>query len=495
MFKPLDLYDTASARMIDVQATAQLDGDAYVLMQRAGQAAWQWLLARWPQAQRIAVACGTGNNGGDGYVLARMALQSGRQVVVVHLPEHGPASDLAQRACTDYLGAGGRVELFPYAFEQADVVVDALFGIGLNRAPDAATAAFIEAINGCGRPVLAIDVPSGVDAEHGSVPGAAVRAQLTVQCIVPHVGLYTDDALEHVGEKVVAGLEVPPSALDGLKPRAQRWTADALADYLPPRRLNTHKGESGRVLCVGGNLGSGGAIMMSTEAALRCGAGLVSVATRAAHVTALLTRRPEAMTHAVEDGEALKPLLDKAEVVAIGPGLGQDDWSRGMWQLVLASGKALVVDADALNLLAAAPQPLPPGTVLTPHPGEAGRLLGVGTAEIQRDRLAAVHALAHRYDASVILKGAGSIVASPGQTPRIIAAGNPGMAVGGMGDLLTGVVAAMRGQKLAPFDAASVGALLHAAAGDAAVDGGERGLLPLDLLPHLRRLANPAQVA
>ncbi|WP_066096594.1 bifunctional ADP-dependent NAD(P)H-hydrate dehydratase/NAD(P)H-hydrate epimerase [Xanthomonas massiliensis] len=491
MYTPLDLYDVASARSIDVRATAQLGGDAYVLMQRAGLAVWQQLARHWPQARRIVVACGTGNNGGDGYVLARLAHQAGRDVTVVHLPGHGPASALAQRACTDYLGAGGRVALFPSDLADADVLVDALFGIGLNRAPDAPTAAFIEAINAAAAPVLAIDVPSGVDAGRGCVPGTAVRAQLTVQCIVAHVGLYTGDALEHVGHAEVVGLDVPPSALEGLVPAAQRWTAEALGHYLHPRRLNTHKGESGHVLCVGGNLGSGGAIIMSTESALRSGAGLVSVATRQAHVAPLLTLRPEAMTRAVEDADTLRPLLEKASVIAIGPGLGQDAWAQMAWPLALEAGKALVLDADALNLLAAHPRPLPADTVLTPHPGEAGRLLGLSSAQVQGDRLAAAHALVERYGVTAILKGAGSVVVSPGQVPRIIAAGNPGMAVGGMGDLLTGVVAALRGQKLAPFDAAAVGALLHAAAGDAAAADGERGLLPLDLLPHLRRLANP----
>lgn len=489
MFEPLDLHDTAAARMIDAQATALLGGDPYVLMQRAGAAAFELLLARWPQAQRIAVACGTGNNGGDGYVLARLLHRAGRRVRVVHLPERGPASDLAQRACTDYLAGGGQVELFPCELGDAEVLVDALFGIGLNRAPDEASAAFIEAINHAGAPVLALDVPSGIDAEHGVAPGAAIRAQLTLQFIVPHLGLYTGDALERVGERALHRLGVPASAIAAMTPRAQSWEAAALADHLPPRRLNTHKGESGRVLCIGGNEGTGGAAMLAAEAALRSGAGLVVVATRAGHVAPLLARCPEAMARAVEDGAALPPLLASADAVAVGPGLGQDDWAHGLWQLALAAGKPLVIDADALNLLAAAPRAVP-GAVLTPHPGEAGRLLGIPTGQVQLDRVAAAQSLAGRFDAVVVLKGAGTIVAAPHRTPRIIAAGNPGMAVGGMGDLLTGVIVALIAQGHATFDAAALGALLHACAGDAAAAQGERGLLPTDLLPELRRLAN-----
>ncbi|MQS41312.1 NAD(P)H-hydrate dehydratase [Xanthomonas translucens pv. translucens] len=488
MSDSFDLYDTAAARRIDAQATALLGGDGYTLMQRAGQAAWQVLLQHWPQAQRILVACGSGNNGGDGYVLARLAHCAGRRVRVLQLS--GPQSALAQRACTDYIGVGGRIEVFDAALEAADVVVDALLGIGLNRAPDAELAALLGALGGLGAPVLALDVPSGVDADHGSVPGAVLPATLTVQFIVAHAGLYTGAALNQVGATALATLEVPAAAFDGCVAQAQAWTGAALAARLAPRRRDSHKGDSGHALCIGGNLGSGGAVMLTAEAALRSGAGLVSVATRAAHVAPLLARCPEAMTHAVEDGAALAPLLRKANVLALGPGLGQDGWAQELWRLALAAELPVVIDADALNLLAQAPRALP-DAVLTPHPGEAGRLLGLATAEVQRDRFAAAAALAERYQAAVVLKGAGSIVAAPGQVPRVIAAGNPGMAVGGMGDLLTGVIAALRAQGLAAFEAASVGALLHAAAGDRAAAEGQRGLLPSDLLPALRHLANP----
>jgi len=490
MYAPLLLHDTASARMIDAQATQLLGGDPYVLMQRAGLAAWELLQQRWPQARRIAVVCGTGNNGGDGYVLARLAKLAGRQVRVVHREGGGPASELAQRACTDYLARGGRIELFPCTFDGEDVIVDALFGIGLNRPPEADTAALIEAVNRSGVPVLALDVPSGVDAEHGARPGVAIRAQLTLQFIVAHLGLHTGDALEHVGERVLATLDVPASAIDALAPRAESWAAAALRATLRPRRRNTHKGESGRVLCIGGNEGSGGAIMLGAEAALRSGAGLVGVATRARHVGPLLARCPEVMARAVEDGALLPPLLRQADVVAIGPGLGQDDWARVLWQMTMDAPGAKVIDADALNLLAATPRRLDADAVLTPHPGEAARLLGMSTAQVQRDRLAAAESLVAHFNAVVVLKGAGTIVSAPGRTPRMIDAGNPGMAVGGMGDLLTGVIAALRAQGHDAFDAATLGALLHSAAADEAALEGERGLLPTDLLPVLRRLAN-----
>lgn len=267
---------------------------------------------------------------------------------------------------------------------------------------------------------------------------------------------------------------------------------DALAAWLPPRPRDSHKGDSGHVLCIGGDHGSGGAILLCAQAALRAGAGLASVATRAAHVPAVLARQPEAMAHAVESTQDLPRLLARASVVAIGPGLGQDEWGRAMFAAALAAAKPLVLDADALNLLAALPRPVPADAILTPHPGEAARLLGSDAAMVQSDRAAAAHVLAGRYEAVVVLKGAGTLIAAPGREPRIVDAGNPGMATGGMGDVLTGVIAALRAQGLSAFDAASCGALLHAHAGDVAARDGQRGLLPTDLLPCLRRCANPA---
>jgi NAD(P)H-hydrate epimerase len=487
------LYDSAAAREVDRLATVALGGDGYVLMQRAGQAAWRVLLQRWPQAQCLVVACGSGNNGGDGYVLARLALQSGRRVRVVHPADGGPRTPLAQRACTDYLAAGGRVELFPSSLDDAEVLVDALFGIGLREAPRADMAALVEALDAAAAPVFSLDVPSGVDADRGTAPGAALHAQCTLQFIVAHAGLRTGAALDHAGELLLDTLDVVAAEhADAAPPMAGLLDASALREWLPPRPRDTHKGRSGRVLCVGGDHGGGGAVVLCAEAALHSGAGLVGVATREAHVPAILARRPEAMAHAVEGSAEFASLLVAADVVACGPGLGRGEWGAALFARVLGSGKPMVLDADALNLLAATSFRLPADAILTPHPGEAARLLGTDTTSIQRDRFAAAAALAERFGCVAVLKGAGTIITAPGGLPQVLAAGNPGMATGGMGDLLTGVIAALRAQGLAPFEAACAGALLHGLAGDeAAGHGGQRGLLPSDLLPWLRQLANP----
>lgn len=485
------LFDNAALRRAEARAASRL-GDDFILMQRAGLAAWHCALAHWPQAQRIAVACGPGNNGGDGYVLARHAREAGREVRVLRLPGHAPRSEVAARAEREYREAGGRIEAFSDAIGEADLVVDALFGIGLRRAPDDAAAALVTAMNETVVPVLALDVPSGVDADNGHVPGVAVRAARTLQFLGAHAGLATGAALDQVGVRELAMLDVDGDILPANEAVAEALGADALRHFLPPRQRNSHKGESGRVLCVGSDHGKGGAVLLCAEAALRAGAGLVDVATRAAHVPALLSRRPEAMAHAIDAAHELDALAAAADVIALGPGLGREAWGNALFSALIDGGKPLVVDADALNLLAATPREMREDAVLTPHPGEAARLLSTSTREVQADRRAAARALVERYGCTVVLKGAGTVVAAPGRTARIIEAGNPGMAVGGMGDVLTGIIAALRAQGREAFDAACCGALLHGVAGDvAARDGGERGLLPSDLFAPLRRLANP----
>ncbi|HSR65166.1 MAG TPA: NAD(P)H-hydrate dehydratase [Xanthomonadaceae bacterium] len=484
------LYDTASLRALEQRASA-VAGDDFALMQRAGAAAWRLLLARWPQAQRLVVACGPGNNGGDGYLLAAHAGRSGRTVQVRQVG--APRTDTARRALAECNAAGCAIAAFDGGMPRGDLLVDALFGIGLARAPEGEAAVAIEAMRAFDGPVFALDVPSGADADSGRVPGHAVRATLTLQMLGAHRGLATGDALDHVGECRVATLDV---AAGTVQPAASALHAGDLARWLQPRPRNSHKGLYGHVLCIGGDHGSGGAILACAEAALRCGAGLVSVASRAEHVAPLLARRPEAMPHVVDDAHTLAPLLRRASVVAIGPGLGQGKWGRAMLAAALAAGKPLVLDADALNLLADAPRALPADAILTPHPGEAARLLGCDARDVQQDRFAAAATLVERHGCTIVLKGAGTIVAAPQARPRVVTAGNPGMATGGMGDLLTGVAAALRAQGLCAFDAASCAALLHGAAGDAAArELGERGLLASDLLPALHRLANPDPAA
>jgi len=256
-----------------------------------------------------------------------------------------------------------------------------------------------------------------------------------------------------------------------------------------PRSKDAHKGDFGHVLVIGGNKGMGGAVRLAAEAAARVGAGLVSVATRAEHVPAVIAARPELICHGVQAGADLKTLLARATVILLGPGLGQDAWAQDLYQCALASHLPKVIDADALNLLSAQGPASHDNWILTPHPGEAGRLLGCATTIIQADRLLAAQQLHQRYQGVVVLKGAGSIVQGNGAL-HICTAGNPGMASGGMGDVLGGVIAGLLAQGLTLEKAANLGTLVHALAADRAAVDGERGLLALDLMPYLRKLVN-----
>lgn len=494
MSDALALYRADQSRAIDRHAIDALGIPAYTLMKRAGEAAWAELRRRWPKARRIGVACGPGNNGGDGYVLARLARLAGCSV---HLVACAPASPPeAIQAASDWIASGGVISA-PEAGCPADVDiwVDALLGTGLDRPPHGAVASLVETINTSGRPVLALDVPSGVDADRGSAPGVAVRATATVSFITAKQGLETGAGRMLSGERCHALLGVPPAAFSGQSHSALRFRQPDLSQWLVPRRGDAHKGDHGRVLCIGGDHGFGGAIRLCAEAALRCGSGLVSVATRPAHVAALLAARPELMVRGVDDQDQLDAMLASASVLALGPGLGRGDWALGLWRTALASPTPCVLDADGLNLLCEEGGALPAQCILTPHPGEAARLLESTVDEVEADRFAAAHALAARFGAVVVLKGPGSIIAGQGRPSAVIDAGNPGMAVGGMGDVLTGVIAGLLAQGLDPWDAAVCGTLLHACAGDRAAAAGERGLLALDLMPELRRLANPSQSA
>jgi NAD(P)H-hydrate epimerase len=487
------LYSVEQTRRIDRIAAQQPGCSDDVLMERAGEAAFALLRRVWPNARRIAVLCGAGNNGGDGYVLARLARAVGlapQLAVVVGPPRAGSEAERARQA---YVASGGSETSVPAnALAEADVVVDALLGTGLDRPPGGAVADAIDAINAARTPVLALDVPSGLNADTGTAPGVAVEAAATLSFVARKQGLYTGAARERCGQLHFDDLGVPALAIDaaGTAPAGLLDLNALRAQWLPRRRRGAHKGDFGHVLVLGGDHGYGGAVCLASAAAARAGAGLISVATRPAHVAAVLAGRPEVMARGVDDTAGLAPLLARASVVAIGPGLGFATFGRALWAAALDCGRPLVVDADALNLLATDPQ-RNDDWILTPHPGEAARLLGLTTAQVEADRYAAVRALQRRYGGVALLKGAGTLVCD-GQSPvGVVPYGNPGMASGGMGDVLTGVIAALLAQGVPAMQAAALGACLHGAAGDAvAAARGERGLLAGDLIERLPSLVN-----
>jgi ADP-dependent NAD(P)H-hydrate dehydratase / NAD(P)H-hydrate epimerase len=485
------LYTPSQMRRVDAAAGVTLGLDGPALMQRAAQAAFEALCRRWPQALRIAVCCGSGKNGGDGYLLAKLARQAGRDVSVIAL---APPQDVdAQGAADAWRAAGGFVYPFEgeHSLPVADVYVDALFGIGLNRPLQGAAVQFVEALNASGAPILALDIPSGISADTGASLGVSVQAAATVSFIGWKRGQHTGAGLDACGECELATLELPASVFDDERAGASLLDWDEVRRLLLPRPRNVHKGLFGHVLAIGGDHGMGGAIRLAAEAALRSGAGLVSVATQPEHLAPLLSARPELMVSAIGGAQELDGPLEKASTIALGPGLGQRSWGHALWHRALGSGKPVVLDADALNLLARHPRRLAVQAVLTPHPAEAARLLDSDTASVQANRYAAAQAIAERYQAIVILKGAGSLIAAPGNGVAVCPWGNPAMASGGMGDVLTGIVAALLAQGLDAWEAACLGAAAHARAGDIAARDGA-GLLASDLFAPLRRVLGGA---
>ncbi|HXQ64182.1 MAG TPA: NAD(P)H-hydrate dehydratase [Steroidobacteraceae bacterium] len=491
---PILIHSTTAIRAADRYAIDVLGIPGYTLMTRAGEAALGVLRAQWPLARRIVVLCGCGNNGGDGYVLARYAQAAGLSVTVT-APAGPPTGGDAARAAKDWTGAGGRTEPWNAALlAQADLVVDALLGTGLTRSVEAPLAAVIASANGAGRPILALDTPSGLDTETGLPHGASVRATLTVTFVGLKPGFFLGLGPEYVGRVACDDLDVPAIAFSASRGVLRRITDADLRRALPQRARTAHKGTFGRVLVIAGGSGMAGAARLAGEAALRVGAGLVTLATWPGHAAAIAASRPELICMGVEEPKALGALIAAADVVAIGPGLGQTTWAHDLIEAAFATHKPLVVDADALNALARAPIARG-GWCLTPHPGEAGRLLGTDADAVQRDRLAAVRALAARYGGVAVLKGAGTLIAEADAPAYVCERGNPGMAAAGMGDVLTGVIAAIAAQQpdrgAALALPAAVAVLVHASAGDLAARAGERGLLATDLIAQLPACVNP----
>jgi len=479
------LYRAEQMRSLDRHAIEDAGIPGYTLMTRAATAAWTALQARWPDARQLLVLCGGGNNGGDGLVLARLAHKAGCQVRVLQPGEPDRSAGDAATAHADWLAAGGKIEpLTADTRITADVIVDALLGTGFAGALAGQWCEVVDAANAARVPIVALDIPSGLLADSGHVEGSVIRADLTVTFIGRKPGLYTGEGPACCGEIVFDDLGVPGELYQQVAPCAMLDDGLRPNPFDAPRRRTAHKGDFGHVLVVGGDHGMNGAARLAGEAALRSGAGRVSLATRSAHAASLAAACPELMCHGVETTADLKSLLARTTVVVAGPGLGRSGWAQGLLSAVLESPLPLVLDADALNLLAG--EPLARGNwILTPHPGEASRLLDSTIAAIQQDRLAAVQALQARWGGTVVLKGAGTLVCADAALPFICSTGNPGMATAGSGDVLSGIAGALLAQGLPLADAARAAVTLHGAAGDRASRQGERGRLARDLIAEL----------
>lgn len=516
---PAALYTAEQTRSLDQCAIQDHGIPGLSLMEKAGKACFDILLEKWPDCSSIAVCCGSGNNAGDGYVIADLANSKGIKVNIFQLGDfeklQGDALICAERVQSlprlNIHSANG-IEQFREGISDFDVVVDALLGTGLKGQVKSEYAKAIETINQSNKKVLSVDVPSGLSADTGIPLGCAVEADVTVTFIGLKQGLLTGQGPSYAGEVFFNDLGVPEAIYQAVPPSVFREDYSGLSKILKPRKRSSHKGSFGHVLIVGGNYGMAGAVLMAGMSAMRAGAGMVTIATRPEHCAMITSRQPELMVRGIEKVKDLQPMLERATTIVLGPGLGgsqklaekqgeiTQSWSQELFDFLLEQDLPMVIDADGLNLLSRKiPKQKKDNWILTPHPGEAGRLLSCSTAAVEANRFEAADKIQQIYGGVLVLKGAGSLVSAEfsGQKScslscSVISAGNPGMATAGMGDVLSGVIGGLLVQGLSLMDAARLGVAIHGRAADRlAGKQGERGMMATDLLAEIRMLVNP----
>ncbi len=458
----MNLYSIEQTRLIEA-AAIQAGVSALMLMKRAGFAAFQWVKQEFTQGQRVYVLCGAGNNGGDGFAFAQYAHLAGWQVDVGLVVS--PAQVKSNESVT-LLSELASLGVMPKPYDpavcaHADLVVDALLGIGARSPLSSDLLATISSVNAFQKPVLALDVPSGLNADTGSHFGDAIRAQFTMTFLIHKPGLVSADGADYAGEVLVEHLGVPESLYAELRPVSKLLHVAQAEQKLVTRKKNSHKGEYGQALIVGGDEGMLGSVMLAAQSCAYAGAGIVRVVTRSEYAPMVTVKCPEVMAYGDRN---VTDLIERSTVVAVGFGLSNNAWSNQLWQQVLLSDKPKVVDAGALRLLAAQPS-YRDDWILTPHPGEAAALLGISTKEVQSDRLAAVVALQEKFGGVVVLKGNGTLVYD-GKEAQICDFGDGAMSTAGMGDVLAGMITALVAQGLSLSKAAVQGVMLHAKAGE-----------------------------
>lgn len=490
----LELYGAKQSQALDHAAIEAHQISSFLLMKRAASFSWQTILDKYPTLQKLIVLCGTGNNGGDGFMVAQYARLAGKDVSVYLLGEEAKLQKDARRAFAEWqdLGETTRpLKTFPEEYlqtannlDQPTIIVDAIFGTGLDRPVTGEVAKLFDRINQSQMTVCAIDIASGLNADTGEEMGKALRASITTTFITHKFGFYSNQGQDLSGEIFFSDLGLKleaPEIYRTQTPLACSHNLNHWRSFYPKRLLSSHKGTTGTVLLMGGNLSMMGAIQMAAGAALKSGCGLCKLITPKPHHANITANQPEIMCFSES---AFIELIQNTSAIAIGPGLGKDSWARGLWQQLTQSRNEtpLVMDADALNLLAENPcLPEKGNCVFTPHPGEAARLLNCPIEAIQKDRLNAIRKLQKNFGGVFVLKGNGTLIFD-GTRMELCRAGNPGMAVGGMGDVLTGTIVSLLAQGMQPFEAACLGVHLHAEAGDlCAKQNGQTGVLPSEL--------------
>ncbi|AUH71639.1 NAD(P)H-hydrate dehydratase [Legionella sainthelensi] len=484
------LYRCEQIRACEQQATSLYQLDENTLMSRAGAEAFSHIIKLYPHIRHLAVYCGSGNNAGDGYVVARLAHEHGLMVTVYQCKALVDLPLAAQHAALMAINAGVDCQPADEPLDsEAELIVDALLGIGLRGPVHGNIASAIHQINASGLPVIALDVPSGLNADTGQVDNFCVQADATLTFIAQKLGMYTADGPDYCGDIYCCSLSLE-ACTHQLTPAARLLNSTTLSLPLAKRKKNSHKGNYGHVLIIGGGPGMPGAVSLAAKATLRSGSGAVTVATWPEYATSALSLIPEAMVSGIKTAKDLKRLLANASVCVIGPGLGESDWAIDLFLTAITSQLPMVIDASALRLLANNPQ-TDDNWILTPHPGEAASLLACSTDSIQKDRYQAAEKIQQQYGGVVVLKGAGTLIQTAEKSTFVCPRGNPGMASAGMGDVLSGIIAGFCAQGFSLAQAAQYGVWVHAVAGDRVAEKlGEAGLLASDLLDAIPYVLN-----
>ena len=500
----MKLYTASETRKIDNLAIKAKGISGYSLMQMAAEFTLDVILREFSPVEELIIFCSKGKNSGDGFLLGSFAKEFGLEVTIVMSNTSNVIKGVSRKAFEEMKDAKVKIistkSVEKLKVSNKTVIVDALIGTGLKGNLRKNIKESILALNKLGvkLPVLSLDIPSGVNPDTGDADDIAVYADITATFVAQKRGCFTSVGKKFSGEIIYSDLEIPKNLFSKITSTSYVVDYEDSISKVVYREQDAHKGHFGNVVIVGGDRGLGGAGLLSSRAAVYSGAGLTSLVTRPEHVSASLVSCPEVMVKGVDSGQDLEEHLVKPDVIAIGPGLGQSAWSEQMIQRVFWEAEkrdvSVIMDADALNLLTKLKlsSNLPKRLILTPHPGEAARLLNTSVAVIESNRFSAAAKIQKKFNATVVLKGSGTVIChKSGGTQKwgICDSGNPGMATGGMGDVLTGIIAGLLAQGLTLKEAAEAGVDLHAKGADqASLEFGEAGLTSSDVINELKYL-------
>jgi len=494
--KEMNLYTSKESKKIDRLAIKQKNISSFSLMEMAAKSAFFCLIREWPEAKEMVVFCGRGNNGGDGYLLASIAKERGLKVTVVNVGNQKRISP--QVIKTKKIIKNKKIRSVSFKnfkpIKNKAIFVDALIGTGLKGNVRKEFQEVINFINKKDNKTLSLDLPSGICSDTGNTMGASVKADITVSFIVAKKGCFTSDGRSASGSLHLERLGIK-NMNNQVNNNCSTLSTNKSLKKITNRESNSHKGDFGHLLIVGGNLGYGGAAILASKAAAHSGCGLVSLATRKEHISASLLSCPEVMANAVNSGQDLDALVKLPDSIVIGPGLGKDAWAEQMLQVCLREANKrklnLVIDADGLNLISKLKIKLPKNNlVITPHPGEAARLLKKEIKAVQENRFESIRLLQKKFNCVSILKGSGTLICykdSSVQKTKVCEYGNPGMARGGMGDVLSGIIGSFLAQGLNTKEATCLAVNLHSMSADlCSLEKGELGMMPSHLIENLQ---------